>query len=247
VATFEITEDHLRLLRAAYVGWDDCEFGAPSIDPKRPYGNSYVLGDIAEIVDPDEYARRGEISDEAVEDYMEEREDTFRRLHAETQTVLQIALSTGQFKAGTYSTHGRGWTFVSQVPVREAKPDYMTEFDNFWRARVTDESGALDVDKVARELFDYNVVMTEASSAYEELAGLSKPNSAAVHVIRMAQERFAEQYADYLCDAVADEDDEDLTRDMVITVAENWSPGAWDRFQDARRSAEAHQRTGGSF
>lgn len=48
--TFTVTDDHLKLLRRASVGWSDCEFGAPEIDPKRPYGNSNVLGDIAEIL-----------------------------------------------------------------------------------------------------------------------------------------------------------------------------------------------------
>jgi len=45
--SFEITREHLKLLKNMYVGWDDCEFGAPNIDPKRPYGNSDVINDIA--------------------------------------------------------------------------------------------------------------------------------------------------------------------------------------------------------
>ena len=31
--------------------WDDCEFGAPAIDCKRPYGNSDVYNDIAKILE----------------------------------------------------------------------------------------------------------------------------------------------------------------------------------------------------
>ena len=49
--TFEIKDEHIKLLRNAYIGWDDCEFGAPAIDCKRPYGNSDVYGDIARILD----------------------------------------------------------------------------------------------------------------------------------------------------------------------------------------------------
>lgn len=30
--------------------WDDCETGAPAIDPKRPYGNSSVASDVLEIL-----------------------------------------------------------------------------------------------------------------------------------------------------------------------------------------------------
>ena len=53
---FTITEDHLKLLRRVYVAWDFGEGdGAPAINSKKPYGNSYVERDIAEILDvPDE-------------------------------------------------------------------------------------------------------------------------------------------------------------------------------------------------
>jgi hypothetical protein len=51
VREFTVTDEHLRLLRRAHVFWDEAEFGAPSIDPKRPYGNSDVRGDMAEILD----------------------------------------------------------------------------------------------------------------------------------------------------------------------------------------------------
>lgn len=50
-STFTLTEDHIKLLSRAYIGWEDSEFGAPSIDCKRPYGNSYVEGDVAEILE----------------------------------------------------------------------------------------------------------------------------------------------------------------------------------------------------
>ena len=47
---FTVTDEHLRLLRRAHVTWVDAEFGAPEIDGKRPYGNSDVYSDIAEIL-----------------------------------------------------------------------------------------------------------------------------------------------------------------------------------------------------
>lgn len=46
--TFEITHDHITLLQAAEWEYNDCEFGAPAIDPKRPYGNSSVELDLVE-------------------------------------------------------------------------------------------------------------------------------------------------------------------------------------------------------
>ena len=99
VKDFTVTDEHLRLLRRAYVSWEDAEFGAPSIDPKRPYGNSNVYGDIAEILG---------LVDGAWQDEMEkdwpppELEWRFLRLYVETAIALQIALATGEFRAGPY-------------------------------------------------------------------------------------------------------------------------------------------------
>ena len=43
VETFNLTVDHIKLLRRANVGWDGGEFGAPAIDYRRvtPYGNDW--------------------------------------------------------------------------------------------------------------------------------------------------------------------------------------------------------------
>jgi hypothetical protein len=89
--TFTITQDHLKLLRRAYVSWEDCEFGAPCIDCKRPYGNSYVEGDIAEILG---WSVGEELSFQQLEKASE--------LHQETQTVLQIILSNLPDLSGKY-------------------------------------------------------------------------------------------------------------------------------------------------
>ena len=91
---FTVTETHLRLLRRFNVDWDDREFGAPNIDPKRPYGNSDVLRDIAEILGFGPANEFGEFTDQET--------GAMKRLHKDTQTVLQIALRVGYFKAGDY-------------------------------------------------------------------------------------------------------------------------------------------------
>jgi hypothetical protein len=109
--TFTVTEDHLILLRNAYVDWDDMEFGAPRIDPKRPYGNSSVISDIARLLYPDVVA---ELDDEAAEDWLDEHEDSLTQIHRETQTVLQIAIATGEFRAGTYVREAYGSQWVRQ-------------------------------------------------------------------------------------------------------------------------------------
>lgn len=83
---FEVTEDHLKLLKHSHVMWRDMEYGAPMIDPKRPYGNSSVESDITEILGWDE-------------------EDSQRaeKIHRELEKVLQIVLVTQKFEPGLYN------------------------------------------------------------------------------------------------------------------------------------------------
>src|SRR6266702_4784821 len=92
---FTVTDEHLRLLRRAHVTSVDAEFGAPEIDCKRPYGNSDVYSDIAEIL--------GIPEDEWFEEDIApfpEAEWRFLRLHVETAVVLQTGLATGEFRPG---------------------------------------------------------------------------------------------------------------------------------------------------
>jgi hypothetical protein len=110
--TFTITEDHLKLLRRFIVGWQDCETGAPEIDPKRPYGNSDVPLDVAEILGwptPNEETMSGREYD-AARETLRERAMT---IHCETRTALEIVLRTGIFEPGTYERVGwRTWSLV---------------------------------------------------------------------------------------------------------------------------------------
>ncbi len=106
---FIVTEDHLKLLSKAYVGWNDCEYGAPEIDPKRPYGNSSPEYDIMEILGED-FEGFEDGDDEP--DFTPEQLIRCRKIHEETQTVLQIILSTRTMEAGTYmreNEYGSKW------------------------------------------------------------------------------------------------------------------------------------------
>jgi len=105
IKRFTVTDEHLRLLRRADISWEDWEFGAPGINPKRPYGNSNIYGDIAEILGLVD----GNWQDEVEEDWPPpEPEWRFLRLHVETAIALQIALATCEFRPGRY-TRGNGW------------------------------------------------------------------------------------------------------------------------------------------
>lgn len=106
---FVMTAQHLALLRRANVGWEGCEYGAPSIDCKRPYGNGDVERDIAEILgDPLVNDRWGEPV------VTEDQATRYRALHLETETALQIVLATGRFEPGTYEAerYTRAWKRV---------------------------------------------------------------------------------------------------------------------------------------
>lgn len=96
---FTLTEDHLTLLGHAYVRWEDCETGAPAIDCKRPYGNSYVAGDVAEILG-------WPIADKE-EGLTDEQRDKALALHGETLTALQIILTARDFRPGIYVKRDR--------------------------------------------------------------------------------------------------------------------------------------------
>ncbi len=91
---FTITQDHIKLLQRMCVSWWGCEFGAPSIDCKRPYGNSDVISDICKILGWD-YDLNDPRSDSVIAHAM--------KIHREMETVLQIiVLRTAPLLAGDY-------------------------------------------------------------------------------------------------------------------------------------------------
>jgi len=112
VTEFTVTEDHLKLLRHAWVDWDEGEgYGAPGINPKKPYGESYVERSIAQILDaPDE---DWEFEDGQKAYVTPEAEERFTRLHVETMVALQIVLATGEFRPGRYRREA-AWTIEWQ-------------------------------------------------------------------------------------------------------------------------------------
>jgi hypothetical protein len=110
--TFNLTNDHIQLLRRFCVGWQDAEFGAPEIDPKRPYGNSSVLLDIHEILDGEE-----------IDELTDTQNARYSQLHAETELALQIVLSTGKFETGRYECgdYSSHWVKIGEIPKRNSR------------------------------------------------------------------------------------------------------------------------------
>ena len=106
---FTLTDNHVKLLHAMFVGWDDCESGAPAVDPKRPYGNSYVPGDVRRILgwpSPSD------------DDRVDEEDRRAYAIHRETELALQIVLRHGP-KPGHYRLADRydrsSWQLVNAV------------------------------------------------------------------------------------------------------------------------------------
>lgn len=96
---FVLKEEHILLLQSMCWEYTDCETGAPAVDCKRPYGNSDVPFDVAEILD----VTLPEDNDDAYR----EKIDEIMQFHYESHTALEIILSTQSFKPGVYETTSR--------------------------------------------------------------------------------------------------------------------------------------------
>lgn len=111
LTTFTVTDEHLALMRMMRVRWMTLDNSGgigdgPAIDWHRPYGHLVRNHDIAHIVAGDEL---NSMDATAQDQFISSHTQQWERLHAETAIALQIALSTGQFTAGTYLRLGNGW------------------------------------------------------------------------------------------------------------------------------------------
>lgn len=95
---FVLTQNHLKLIRHFNVSWQDAETGAPSIDPKRPYGNSNVPNDIHQILCGESIGRVDSKRDQLTK----EEQRRYLKLHREMDVALEIVLATGSFQEGVY-------------------------------------------------------------------------------------------------------------------------------------------------
>lgn len=97
---FRVNEKHIKLLKNMYVTWNCSCFGAPTVEPKKPYGNSRVYEDMRKILDLGKNNEDGELnlSDKEVEELSE--------LHHEMEIVLQILLYNCSIEPGVYINPG---------------------------------------------------------------------------------------------------------------------------------------------
>ena len=102
--SFELKEDHIKVLKSlAYaVYWQECEQGAPAIDPKKPYGNSDVYPDLAKVlgVEPEDEGS-----------FTSDQEHDMNRIWEETREALGIVMSCLDDKVmqpGEYATDHQG-------------------------------------------------------------------------------------------------------------------------------------------
>jgi len=91
--TFTLKKEHITLIQNFNVNWQNCETGAPIIDSKRPYGNSSVAYDVAELLG---------VKPKNDDELTYKQEDQLLRLHRQTQIALQVVLSSKSFKPGKF-------------------------------------------------------------------------------------------------------------------------------------------------
>jgi len=106
--TFVVTHEHLKLLRRMWIRWEDCEYGAPAVDSKRPYGNSDVEGDIAEIL-------CWEFEEDEWDGVPADIRGAAADIHSEMQTVLQILVVNLHIYPGKYERpddYSTQWSYV---------------------------------------------------------------------------------------------------------------------------------------
>lgn len=99
---FELKQYHVELLKRSNITRNELEWGAPSIDPKRPFGNGDIVRDMAPILGIESFE-----SDEG-QVYPKGALERCRAVLLELEEALQVVLSSGSFEPGTYEAEQ--WT-----------------------------------------------------------------------------------------------------------------------------------------
>lgn len=88
--------------------------------------------------------------------------------------------------------------------------DYMSAYRDDWQEIVELPDGTLNLDQVARELYDYGNLMRWASEVYDYVSGglISKPNTLPSAVMDLADER-------------ADEAEREVIKELIRNIEEH--------------------------
>lgn len=102
IIEFEVLPEHLKLLRGAFVAWQETPngWGTFQVNEKTPYGSKFIERDIEVLLEvpPSHDDPLG-------------RTDRYKELHKGSAMALQIFLKTGKFKAAKYraSKYSQDW------------------------------------------------------------------------------------------------------------------------------------------
>ncbi len=115
--TFVFTRAHEKLIRSMRVGWQYTEFGAPEIDPKRPYSNGDVEADVCRILG---WAKGAD------GEWSGAQRVAAAKLHADTRVAFQIIVDKlGGFPdlRGHWSKGAFGWELVASIEASDEPVD----------------------------------------------------------------------------------------------------------------------------
>jgi len=105
-----IKAEHILLLKNMSIDWQDCEYGAPEVNPKRPYGNSSGSADVCRVL--------GWVKNPDYDEWSKTQLADARMLHEEMLYVLKVLCQNpnGIEMGATHenmSKYGNDWRRVS--------------------------------------------------------------------------------------------------------------------------------------
>lgn len=86
---------------------------------------------------------------------------------------------------GSTSITNRG---IEQMTRNYSDANYLEVFNDDWKELVCDKNGCLDLDKVARELRDYSLLMQCTSIVYDNICNVSHPFTDPDHILKAIDE-----------------------------------------------------------
>lgn len=95
---FLLKREHVALLQRMNIYWEDEAYhGAPAVDIKRPYGNSSIWEDVAEIIGLEQHE-----SDNGERYWPKSTKENCLALHRDIDKALQVCLAAQSFEPGKY-------------------------------------------------------------------------------------------------------------------------------------------------